>query len=73
VIAGAGKDVDKEKHSSFAGMIESRFNHSGNQFGTFLRNLVIVLTVHPAIPFLGIFPEHVIRTHAPLCSLQLYL
>jgi hypothetical protein len=29
----AGKDVEKEEHSSIAGGIASWYNHSGNQFG----------------------------------------
>jgi hypothetical protein len=29
--ADAGKDVEKEEHSSFAGGIASWYNHSGNQ------------------------------------------
>jgi hypothetical protein len=41
-----------------------------------LRKLDIVLPEDPAIPFLGIYPEHaptcngknVVETHAPLCS-----
>jgi hypothetical protein len=33
VTADAGKDVEKEEHSSIAGGIASLSNHSGNQFG----------------------------------------
>jgi hypothetical protein len=33
VTADAGKDVEKEKHSSIAGEIANWYNHSGNQFG----------------------------------------
>jgi hypothetical protein len=33
VIADAGKDVEKEEHSSIAGRIARWYNHSGNQFG----------------------------------------
>jgi hypothetical protein len=32
VTADAGKDVEKEEHSSIAGGIASWYNHSGNQF-----------------------------------------
>jgi hypothetical protein len=32
VIADAGKDVEKEEHSSIAGVFASWYNHSGNQF-----------------------------------------
>jgi hypothetical protein len=31
VTAGAGKDVEKEEHSSIVGGIASLYNHSGNQ------------------------------------------
>ena len=30
---GAGKDVEKEEHSSTAGGVASWYNHSGNQSG----------------------------------------
>jgi hypothetical protein len=30
---GAGKDVEKEEHSSIAGGIASSYNHSGNHSG----------------------------------------
>jgi hypothetical protein len=33
VTADAGKDVEKEKHSSIVGGIASLYNHSGNQSG----------------------------------------
>jgi hypothetical protein len=33
VTADAGKDVDKEEHSSIAGGNASWYNHSVNQFG----------------------------------------
>jgi hypothetical protein len=33
VLADAGKDVEKEEHSSIVGGIAGLYNHSGNQFG----------------------------------------
>jgi hypothetical protein len=33
VTVNAGKDVEKEKHSSIVGGIASFYNHSGNQSG----------------------------------------
>jgi hypothetical protein len=33
VTIGAGKDEEKEKHSSIVDGIESWYNHSGNQSG----------------------------------------
>jgi hypothetical protein len=38
VTADAGKDVEKEEHSSIAGGIASWYNHSGNQFGSSSEN-----------------------------------
>jgi hypothetical protein len=38
VTADAGKDVEKEEHSSIAGGIASLYNHSGNQSGSFSKN-----------------------------------
>jgi hypothetical protein len=38
VTADAGKDVEKEEHSSTAGGIAIWFNHSGNQFGVSSEN-----------------------------------
>jgi hypothetical protein len=39
VTADAGKDVEKEKHSSIVGEITSFYNPSGNQSGVFSENL----------------------------------
>jgi hypothetical protein len=33
VTTDAGKDMEKEEHSSIAGGIASWYNHSGSQFG----------------------------------------
>jgi hypothetical protein len=38
VTADAGKDVDKEEHSSIAVEIANWYNHSGNQSGGFSEN-----------------------------------
>jgi hypothetical protein len=38
VTAEAGKDVEKEEHSSIAGGIASWYNHSRNQYGNFSEN-----------------------------------
>jgi hypothetical protein len=39
VTTHAGKDVEKEKHSSIADGIASWYNPSGNQFGDSSENL----------------------------------
>jgi hypothetical protein len=38
VTADAGKDVEKEEHSSIGGEIASWYNHSGNQPGVSSEN-----------------------------------
>jgi hypothetical protein len=38
VTADAGKDVEKEEHSSIVGEIASLYNHSGNQSGGSSKN-----------------------------------
>ena len=38
VTTDAGKDVEKEEHSSTVGGIASLYNHSGNQSGSFSEN-----------------------------------
>jgi hypothetical protein len=65
VIVDAGKDVEKEEHSSIIGGITRLYNHSGNQF---LRKLDIVLREDPAIPLLGIYPEEVSPCKKDTCS-----
>jgi hypothetical protein len=38
VTADTGKDVDKEEHSSIAGLVPSWYNHFGNQSGGYSEN-----------------------------------
>jgi hypothetical protein len=38
VTADAGKDVEKEEHSSIADEIASLYNHSGSQSGSYSEN-----------------------------------
>ena len=52
MTADAGKDVEKEEHSSIAGGISSWYKHSGKQSG-----------VPQKIPLLGIYTED-----APTCN-----
>jgi hypothetical protein len=40
VTADAGKDVEKEEHSSIDGGIASLYDHSGSQFGSSLENWI---------------------------------
>jgi hypothetical protein len=68
VTADADKDVEKEERSSIAGGTASWYNHSGNQFGGFLRKLYIVLLEDATIPLLGIYPEVVPTCNKDTCS-----
>jgi hypothetical protein len=68
VTANAGKDVEKEEHSSTAGGIASLYNHSGSQSGGYSENWNIVLPEDPAIPLLGIYPEEIPTGNKNTCS-----
>jgi hypothetical protein len=61
VTADAGKDVEKEEHSSIVHKITSLYNHSGNQSG-------ISSEKESAIPFLGIYPEDTMTCNKDTCS-----
>jgi hypothetical protein len=66
VTADAGKVVEKEEHSSIAGVIASWYNHSGNQFGGSSE-----LEIRPEdllIPLLGIYSEDVPTCNKEPCS-----
>jgi hypothetical protein len=54
VTADAGKDVEKEDHSSIAAWIASWNNQSGNQFGSSSKNWDIVLIENTTIQLLSI-------------------
>jgi hypothetical protein len=43
VTADAGKNVEKEEHSSIVGGIASLYNHSGNQSGVSLENWIYMI------------------------------
>ena len=68
MTADAGKDVEKEEHSSIVGGIAGLYNHSGNQFGSSSEKLDIVLLEDSAIPLLGIYPEDVPTCNKDTCS-----
>jgi hypothetical protein len=71
VTADAGKDVEKEEHSSISGGIASWFNHYGNQFGDSSENWTYYYLrtqlYHSCIYTQKMF-HLVIRTHVLLCS-----
>jgi hypothetical protein len=76
VTADARQDVEKEKHSSIAGGTASWNNHSGNEFGSSSESWTKFYQKIQQYHFLAYTQkmlQHVIRTHAPLCSQQLYL
>jgi hypothetical protein len=66
VTADAGKNIEKEEHSSIVGEIASWYNHSGNQFGG--SKLDIILPEDPAIPLLGIYPKDSPTYNKDTCS-----
>jgi hypothetical protein len=67
VTADAGKDVEKEVHSSIAGEIASWYNPLCKSVWQFLRKLDIALPEDPAIPFLGIYLEDVSTSNKDTC------
>jgi hypothetical protein len=74
--AVAGEDVKKEEHSSIAVGIARWYNHSGNQFGGSSENWTyyyLRTQQYHSWACTQKMLQHVIRTHAPLCSQQPYL
>jgi hypothetical protein len=71
VTEDAGKDVEKEEHSSIAGGIASWYNYSRNQFDGSSENWTYYYTKIQQYHFWAytqkIF-QLVIRTHVLLCS-----
>jgi hypothetical protein len=68
MTADAGKDVDKEEHSSIAGGIASWYNHSGNMSGGYSKKMGKVLPEDPAILLLCIYPEDAPTGNKDTCS-----
>ena len=56
MIADAGKDLEKEEHSSISGGIAGWYNHSRNQFDGSSENWTYYLLDDPAVQLLGIYP-----------------
>jgi hypothetical protein len=72
VTTDAGKDVEKEKHSSIAGGTASWYNHTGNQFSVSSKigKIYQKIQQYHSCTYTQKMLQHVIRTHAPLCSYQ---
>jgi hypothetical protein len=71
VTADAGKDVEKEEHSSIGGGSESWYNYSGNQCGSFLESQILYhwkIQQYLSWAYTQKMFQLVIRTYAPLCS-----
>jgi hypothetical protein len=68
MTADAGKDVEKEEHSSIVDGIASRYNHSEKSVWQSLRKVGIVLPEDPAIPLLGMYLEDVPTCNKDTCS-----
>jgi hypothetical protein len=68
--AHAGKDVEKEEHSSIAGEIANRYNHSGNQCGRSSENckyIYLKTQVYHSWAYIQKTPHHTTRTHTTPC------
>jgi hypothetical protein len=71
VKADAGKDAEKEEHSSVAGRIASWYSHSGNQLGCSSETLTLyywMIQHYHFWVYTQKMLQHVIRIPAPLCS-----
>jgi hypothetical protein len=71
VTADAGKDVEKEEHSSIAIGIASSYKNAGNQFGGSSENWIQYyekIQQYHSWAYTQKMFQLVIRTHAPLCS-----
>jgi hypothetical protein len=71
VTADAGKYVEKEEHSSIAGVIASLYNHSGSFSSGSSENwtlFYIKIQQYLSWEYTQKMFQLVIRTHAPLCS-----
>jgi hypothetical protein len=68
----AGKDVEKEEHSFIAVGITSWYKPSGNQFGGSSENWTHIIYLrtqqYHSWAYTQKMLQHVIRTHAQLCS-----
>jgi hypothetical protein len=71
VRVDASKDMEKEEHSSIAGGTESLYNHSENHFGGSSENWADFywkIQQYHSWAYTQKMLQHIIRTHAPLCS-----
>jgi len=76
VTTDAGEDLEKKEHSSIVGGIASWYNHSGNQPGGSSENWVqyyLRTQLYHSWACIQKIPQHITRTHVPLCSKQPYL
>ena len=68
VIAHAGKDMEKEKHSSIAGGIANWQKQLWISIWKFFRKLEIVLPEDPSIALLSIYPKDALPYYKDTCS-----
>jgi len=76
VRADAGKDVEKEEHSSIVGGIASWYNHSENQSGGSSENWAfhyLRTQLYHSWVYNQKMLQHIPKACAPLCSQQLDL
>ena len=55
-----GKDIEKRESSYTVGGNVTWCSHCGEQYGDFLKELIIELAYYTAIPVLSIYPEKMI-------------
>ena len=70
VTSDAGKDVEKEAHSSIVGGIASFYNHSGNQSGGSSENWTEYyrrIQQYLSWAYIQKMFQHITRTHTPQC------
>jgi hypothetical protein len=69
VTVDAGKDVEKEEHSSIVGGISSWYNHSGNQSGSSSENWTFLRTqLYHYWAYTQKMLQHITRIYATVCS-----
>jgi hypothetical protein len=72
MTADTAQDVEKEEHSSIVGGIASWYNNSGNQYGSWFLSKFDIYYQRTKLYYswanIQKMLQHIIKTHAPLCS-----
>jgi hypothetical protein len=76
VTADAGRDMEKEEHSSIVGGIASWYNYAGNHSGSSSENWTysyLRIQLYHSWAYTQKMLQHITRTHVSLYSIQPYL